>query len=404
MMRSRRDRAGHCHSSAEVGIVTTRKYMPETELEFFAVTAPGLEALTASELRTLGMKPRAIRNGGIELKGSMRDVYLANIALRTASRVLLRVATFHASSFHELERRASRMQWGLIAATSRPVSFRVTCRKSALYHSDAVAERLAAAATRAGIAVAASESADDEESGDAGQMVVVRLDHDRVSMSVDSSGELLHRRGYRQAIAKAPLRETIAAAMLIASGWRPESALLDPMCGSGTIPIEAALIARRIAPGLRRRFAFMDWAGFDATTWESVRDELRSAELPATPSVIQGRDRDGGGVVASMANATRAGVESDIDFAQGALSASEPASEHGWLITNPPYGIRVGTDVRNLYAKLGALIRTSFAGWRLGMLSASEALDRQLRVPLEEAFETRNGGIRVRFMRSVEGA
>src|SRR5688572_26128189 len=172
--------------------------------------------------------------------------------MRTASRVIVRVAEFPARAFHELERRAARVPWERFVAPGAPAAFRVTCRKSRLYHSDAVAQRLHAAAARAGatVGVAAMEEGEDEAAlrteGVGAQLFVVRLLHDVVTISADSSGALLHRRGYRQAIGRAPLRETLAAAMLLASGWRPDRPLVDPLCGSGTIAIEAALLARRI--------------------------------------------------------------------------------------------------------------------------------------------------------------
>jgi putative N6-adenine-specific DNA methylase len=285
------------------------------------------------------------------------------------------------------------------------VRFRVTCHKSALYHSDAVAQRLAESAMAAtGAGVAEVTEVEDEE-GSAEQLFIVRLDHDTVTISADSSGALLHRRGYRQAIAKAPLRETLAAAMLLASGWSAERPLIDPMCGSGTIPIEAALLARRIAPGIGRSFAFERWAAFDEGRWGRIRERALAEALPSAPQPIVAADRDAGAIAACASNAARAGVTEDVEAVQRPLSATVPAGEiPGWVITNPPYGMRIGTDVRNLYARLGQLLRTSLAGWELGVLTASTALERQIGVPLERAFEASNGGIKVSFVRSKERA
>jgi putative N6-adenine-specific DNA methylase len=379
-------------------------------LDLFTVTAPGLETLTARELQTLGADARVAGAGGVAWKGTRHSLYEANLRLRTASRIIVRVARFHASSFHELERRARRVPWERFVRDHEGARFRVTCHKSALYHSDAVAQRLADSVTRAtgAIAVAAPRADDDDaepaEGADrAEQLFVVRVDHDTVTVSADSSGALLHRRGYRLATAKAPLRETIAAAMLMGSGWRPEQPLVDPMCGSGTIAIEAALIARRMAPGRARGFRCEAWPDADARAWESVRERARSEELASAPATIVASDRDAGAVEATRANAARAGVQGDITVEQRPLSAIElEAAAHGWIVTNPPYGIRVGTDVRNLYSKLGAIVRAT-PSWRLAMLSAAPALDRQLRLSLERVFDTRNGGIPVRLVRSREG-
>lgn len=376
--------------------------------------APGLEALGVRELHALGIAARVVGAGGVAWRGSLRALYDANLRLRTASRIIARVDRFHASSFHELERRAKRVPWSRFVTERDAVRFRVTCHKSALYHSDAVAQRLAESVARATGADVTHGAASDDDDGvaeaperDAAreQLFVVRVDHDTVTVSADSSGALLHRRGYRLATAKAPLRETIAAAMLLAAGWDGRTPLVDPMCGSGTIGIEGAMLARRMAPGRARGFRCESWPDADAELWRSVRAAARDEELPAAGAPVLLADRDAGAVEATRANAVRAGVESDLTVAQQALSALEVHGDAGWIITNPPYGVRVGqgTDVRNLYSRLGALLRGMPAGWDLGMLTASPALDRQLRIRLEQVFETRNGGIRVRFVRSDRG-
>jgi putative N6-adenine-specific DNA methylase len=219
-------------------------------------------------------------------------------------------------------------------------------------------------------------------------------------VSIDTSGALLHRRGYRQAVARAPLRETMAAALLLASGWDGTAPLLDPMCGSGTIPIEGALLARRIAPGARREFAFARWPGFDRARWDALLAAARARELPTSPTPIVGSDRDEGAVAAARANAERAGVAGDVALERRAISAIEPPPGPGWLVGNPPYGKRVGEgdDVRDFYAQLGKVARARLAGWTVALLSPDRALDRQLGLRLEERARTSNGGIPVRVV------
>jgi putative N6-adenine-specific DNA methylase len=223
---------------------------------------------------------------------------------------------------------------------------------------------------------------------------------DVCTVSADTSGALLHRRGYRQAVAKAPLRETLAAAMLLGSDWPGTVPLIDPMCGSGTIPIEAALLARRIAPGLGRVFAFHRWPGFDASAWNRLVAEARRNELPASPVAIRASDRDAGAVEAARANAQRAGVGPDVEIDRRSISAIEPTGNAGWVVTNPPYGLRVAEadSVRDLYAALGNVLRTRFRGWKLAMLSPGESLERQVGVALQQRFATANGGIPVRLV------
>ena len=398
----------------------------DSRLELFASTAPGLESIAAGELKTLGIRGRQ-EIGGVGFATDLDGLYQANLWVRTASRVVVRLGRFHASTFYELERRAKKLPWESFLPASGPVRLRVTCRKSRLYHSDAVAERVLSviskaasrsipvipgfndertSANRAEGAEHADET-DDTETGTgvdgSAQLFIVRIVHDEVEISADSSGELLHRRGYRQEIAKAPLRETLAAAMVLASGWRSGEPLLDPMCGSGTIPIEAAMIARGIAPGLQRRFQFMGWPGFNPSHWNSVLEKARDSATHSGER-IRGSDRDGGAIQAAMRNAERAGVADTIEFREGAISGAiagidDVGDRTGWVLTNPPYGIRIGEseDLRNLYATVGAGLRAK-AGWRLGVLTSDTGLVGQTRLPMVPRFATRNGGIPVTFM------
>lgn len=367
-------------------------------MNYFAMTAPGLEGIVARELKDLGMRIGKSVAGGVEFRGSRADLWRANLWSRVANRIVVRVEEFHASSFHELERRAKKVEWSTYFESGRPVRFRVTSRKSKLYHSDAVAERLAKAAARSG-AVIADDSDDEEHDSDA-QLFIVRLADDMCSISVDSSGELLHRRGYRQAVAKAPLRETLAAAMLIGSGWDKKSPLVDPMCGSGTIAIEGAMMARNMAPGAQRKFAFEAWPDHDSKSWKAMVDEAVSGQLDRSPARIIASDRDAGAVTAASANARRAQVLEDIEIGTRAISEVELPSEAGWVVSNPPYGLRVGESgpLRNLYARLGLIIRERAAGYVLALLSADKSLESQLKMKLKEVFRTSNGGIPVRLV------
>ncbi len=384
----------------------------------FAVTAPGLEMLAARELRALGARRVKVEPGGVAFGADAARLLSANLRLRTVSRVIVRLAEFPARAFHELERRARQVPWERVVAPGHAVRMRVTCRKSRLYHSDAVAERLLAAVERRvpGIVAggretppddtALGDAADDdshEGEGEGEQLIVVRVFRDRVLVSADSSGALLHRRGYRQAVAKAPLRETLAAAVLMGAGWDPTSPLVDPMCGSGTIAIEGALLARRIAPGLGRAFAMEGWPEVDRAVVATERDRAREEMLPAAPAPIVAADRDEGAVAAARANAERAGVAADVTVVHRPLSATEPPTgthERGWLVTNPPYGARIGERdrLRDLYARLGQVARTRFPGWTVALLSADAALEAQVGLELRERLETRNGGLPVRLV------
>jgi putative N6-adenine-specific DNA methylase len=381
-------------------------------LPCLAVTAPGLAPLAEQELRAIGITPDAVAPEGVSFSASAARLYAANLWLRTATRIVVRVASFRAETFAELERRARRVAWSRYITAGAAVRIRVTCRKSRLYHSDAVAERIAGAVERAG-GIPMLEAERESEavrpagaggSGRAGgQLIMVRCFRDDCTVSMDSSGELLHRRGYRQETAKAPLRETLAAAVLMASGWGCRGPLLDPMCGSGTIVIEGALLARRRAPGLARRFAFMQWPEFDAAAWHTLVSDARSQEGAATPVPIRGSDRDPGATAAAAGNATRAGVAEDIGFVTCPISAIEPPAGPGWLVTNPPYGVRVGERdrLRNLYAQLGQVARAKCPGWTVAVVSGNRMLTRHTRLPFTAVLTTTNGGLPVELARAV---
>ncbi|OQA14265.1 MAG: Ribosomal RNA large subunit methyltransferase L [Chloroflexi bacterium ADurb.Bin360] len=334
--------------------------------------------------------------GGLEFAGSLRDLYRLNLHLRTASRVIVRLGEFYAAAFSELRTKASHLPWERYLRPGQPVAVRVTCHQSKLYHSDAVAERvLGAIGDRLGIP--AEPAAWDEDSSEAPpQGVVVRLSNNMCTVSMDSSGALLHRRGYRLATAKAPLRETLAAAMLLASGWNMEAPLLDPFCGSGTIPIEAALLAQRIAPGKIRRFAFMDWTSFEADLWTEEHAAAIAAEREAMPLLLAS-DRDAGAIRAAEANAGRAGIAGAITYTCQAVSAITPPPGPGWVVTNPPYGVRVSADkdLRNLYAQLGHVLRLRCPGWQVALLCNSLPLLHQIQMSLDTSRSWVNGGLRV---------
>jgi putative N6-adenine-specific DNA methylase len=398
---------------------------------YFAVTAPGLEPFTAQELHALellpvpgtihreegkdakniGEKEKNLRElipcavniepGGVLFKGNLSTLYRANLHLRTASRILARLGNFfNATTFAELQKRLSRLPWERCLSPGQPVSIRVTCHQSKLYHSDAVA-RIVSAALAERLGQASPNLKANNDSNEPPQLVVVRLAEDQCTVSVDSSGTLLHKRGYRQAVAKAPLRETLAAGLLLASGWDKASSLLDPFCGSGTIPIEAALLALGIPPGIKRRFAFMDWPGYEESLWQGIAGGWQKAE--SEPPPILASDRDAGAIKMAQVNAERAGVSDRIEFKCQAVSSITPPPDPGWAVTNPPYGLRVseGKNLRNLYAQFGNVLREKCTGWNLAVLCSDPALLGQMRIKLDSSLSLVNGGIRVRLGRGI---
>jgi putative N6-adenine-specific DNA methylase len=373
--------------------------------ELFAVALPGLEPLVAAELDRLGLGPGRVVPGGVAFRGDWAALVAANLHLRTATRVLVRLAQFPAVSFPVLSRRLVDIAWEDLFPAHAPVrlAVRATAHKSRLYHTGAIAERVhLAVAARLGAHVELARPHDDGDDGPetgpshATLLLVVRLDRDRCTVSVDSSGDPLHRRGYRLATAKAPLRPTLAAALLAAAGWRPGEPLLDPFCGSGTIAIEAALQAHGKPAGALREFACARWPAL-AAAYPALR--AAAADLspaPCASAPILASDRDPGAVEAARANARRAGVEGAITFAVRPFAACEPVGPRGLLLTNPPYGVRVGRTrtLRDLYAHIGHVLRDRFPDWRAAILCPPD-LRVTVGLDLRPVLSTRTGGLAV---------
>lgn len=377
----------------------------------FAIAAPGLAPLVAAELASLGIVVQRVEPAGVAFDASPEELFRVNCWSRLATRIVVRLDQFEARDFATLEKRAQRVPWREVLAPGVTAELSVTCRKSRLYHSDAVAERVARGIERAmpGVRTAAARG-DDDDVGDVDdasvgrtQRILVRLDHDVCTVSADASGALLHRRGWRLNTGKAPLRETLAAALLVASGWPANVPLVDPMCGAGTIVIEAALLARNIAPGLARAFACEFWPGADVRIAAAVRDFARAAVRPCDVPIVAG-DRDTGAIEATRTNAERAGVLDALTIVHQPLSDVRLSSYGGvgWLVTNPPYGIRTGhvETLHALWGRLGAVVREGGPGWTLGVVVPDQSLVNEIRLPLDRIVSTTTGGREVAFARS----
>jgi putative N6-adenine-specific DNA methylase len=362
------------------------------EFEIFLATVPGLEEALLAEVRGKGFRqPRAIP-GGVVLSGGWPEVWRANLWIRGAGAVLARIARFHAGHLSELDARARRVPWAELLRPGIPFRVEASCAKSRIYHSGAAAERIATA-IRATLGAPESPEADI--------VIRARLDHDTCTISLDTSGEPLHRRGYKQAVNAAPLRETMASLFLLQCGYTGTEPVVDPMCGSGTFVIEAAEIAARLNPGRARRFAFEQLATFDAEAWARMRAVASRRDPPAR---CHGMDRDAGAIEMSRANAARAGVQDHTEFHQAPISALEPPpGPPGLVIVNPPFGERLGEAARlvPLYQTLGHRLRTRFAGWRVGLVANEARLAQATGLPfLPPGPAVPHGGLRVRLFRT----
>jgi len=376
--------------------------------QIFISCAPGIEPILKEEIRGLGLYSNpdgenvrldysGEEAGGVQLEGRLEDVYKCNLHLRTASRVSVRLGEFYTAAFSELRKKASRLSWEHFLVPGQAVRLSVTCHKSKLYHSDAVAERVLGAINDRFTALTSKNS--PCKLSDEGQLILVRLVNNQCTVSVDSSGNLLHKRGYRQETAKAPLRETLAAALLLAAGYDGSLPLIDPFCGSGTIPIEAALIAGHIPPGIAREFAFTHWPNFDPAAWGALLQAARKGITPPSQPIF-GYDRDAGAVKIAASNAARAGQKDIASFRQQPISELQALNTPGWIVTNPPYGVRVNSnkDLRDLYARFGSIILNSFNGWQVGVLCNDPVLAGNLGLPAPDSeWRFINGGIPVKF-------
>jgi putative N6-adenine-specific DNA methylase len=355
-----------------------------SRLQLFVVVAPGLERLAAAEVAELGVPSGRIKvqHGGLDVQATTRQLYALHRWGRIPTRVLVRTAQGTARRWDELQQLVRTVDWDAVVAPGAPIELHVASHRSTLYHQGAIAERVAEAIGRPVV--------DGDRQGAQGQDVHVRFDRDRVVLSVDASGELLHRRGWRSTTHRSPLRTTLAAAMIRAAGWDGSTPLIDPMCGSGTIPIEAALAASG-AP-IDRDFAFRHWPSFEPGTWASVTGSGRPDRLTAP---VLAADRDAGAVRGCEEHVRAAGLDGRVSVEHATLTAQRWPDTPALVVTNPPYGRRVGGgDLRDLYAALGR--RVLEGGHRLALLATDPRLVAATGVPLTEAFATTNGGIEVR--------
>ncbi len=359
--------------------------------EIFLVATPGLEAPLVAEVRDLGWQAD-IQPGGVVIHGGWPDVWRANLWLRGATRVLARVGSFRALHLAQLDKRARKFPWDRVLRRDLPVRVETTCKASRIYHAGAATQRI--------------ERAIAEELGapladDAGIVVKARIEDDLVTISLDTTGESLHKRGHKVAVAKAPMRETMAAMFLREMGFDGTQPVLDPMCGSGTFVIEAAEIAAGLAPGRSRSFAFENLSSFDPVAWRAMR-KLPPART--SPAQFFGSDRDAGAIRMSIANAERAGVGGFTSFDCRPISdLQRPDGPPGIVIINPPYGARIGNKgpLFGLHAAMGEVFRSRFAGWRVGIVTSEAGLAKATGLPFQPPGPiVAHGGLKVRLWRT----
>jgi 23S rRNA (guanine2445-N2)-methyltransferase / 23S rRNA (guanine2069-N7)-methyltransferase len=373
----------------------------------FVATAPlGAADLLAQELAAQGVGELNERPWGVTWSGGLDSAYRACLWSRVASRVLLRLHEAPAPTPEALYAAVRAVDWSAQLAPGATLAVDFDSVRSTITHT-----HFGALKVKDAIVDQLREARGERPSIDTARpdvRVSVRVVADRATIAVDLSGESLHRRGYRGAGVAAPLKENLAAALLLRCGW-PElyaagGAFLDPLCGSGTLPIEAGLMAADIAPGLTRAgWGFSGWAGHESATWAALLAEAdgRAARSTLTPGRIAGSDRDPGAVRAAREGVERSGLAGLVAIERRPLADARPQAPAGLLLVNPPYGERIGADstLRELYAELGRLLREHFVGWRAGVFTGNPALGRERGVEARRTHRLYNGPIEARLLR-----
>ncbi len=370
------------------------------EYQYFVPAARGLESLAAGELKSIGARDVQVQTGGVAFRGPLETGYRANLWLRTGVRVLLLLREFHLSNADDLYHQALDIPWETWFDLNKTFAVHANVRDSVLRHSHYVALKVKDAVADRFRRVCKQRPNVNTASPDISINVYLKANWGQLYL--DMSGESLHRRGYRSEKGAAPLNEALAAGMLMLAGYTGKQPLIDPMCGSGTLPIEAALIARQIAPGLlRSNFAFQHWRNFDGRLWQSITEEARRRQLSAAPAPILGSDIDHQVLEAARANAERAGVLQDIQFEKHAFHEIRPVGARGILICNPPYGERLGSQasLADLYKTIGSVLKRRFKGYTAYIFTGSRQLARHIGLKPTRRFVLYNGPIECRYLR-----
>jgi len=379
-----------------------RRRVTGREQIFFAATAPGLEDLCRREFLALSFPEKSLSasEGGVTFSGRVHDCYIANLHLRTANRILMRIEAFKATNFRMLKRKLADFPWELYLQPHHPYELSVSARQSRLYHTEAIAEQFKA--NIMGRLGNSFQDVQDDRKAGWSQKIFVRVAGDGVTVSLDSTGEHLYKRGIKTQGGKAPVRETIAAAVLQFAGYDGKEPLVDPMCGSGTFSLEGALMANHIPAGWFRQFAFEAWPFFLPERWKHIRREAEKEFLRPEKPVIFSSDQDL--AVCNMLNSLIKKNElSDtvqvfhrnfFDISVSDLSNMIGKGRKGIVVINPPYGLRLGTwkESETLFTEICVKLSRDFKGWKLALIVPRRRLLRKIPFQVEK-YPVFHGGL-----------
>ncbi|MEL7070096.1 MAG: THUMP domain-containing protein [Cyanobacteria bacterium J06581_3] len=368
--------------------------------QYFATVARGLELLLVDELEALGAK--AVEPGfcGAAFKGDCALLYKVNLWARLPFRILLRLAEFDCVTGEDLYAGVQRIDWSRYLTPELTLAVTATGKTTALNHTHFTSLQVKNAIVQQQTDTLGYRSDVDTHEPDV--RINVHLHQARATISLDSSGDSLHRRGYRPAVGAAPLKESLASALIQMSGWTPDQAFFDPLCGSGTLPLEAALRSLRVAPGLfRERFGFETWLDFDEALWDDMLNGAEDRQREDLLAFVGGSDRDLNVIVQANSNAQKCGIEHLVQFQQSELEKVEAPADSGIVMCNPPYGERLGkdTDLAAFYKLLGNVLKQRFKGWTAYVLSGNKALSRNIGMKSAERMPVYNGALLCQLMK-----
>ncbi len=363
------------------------------EHTFFAVCTPGLENICMTEILATGILKKDIRrlHGGIEFDTKLAKAIELNLVLGTPSRIIMRIGNFKADSFGKLEKKINAIDWILYLKKGCPIQFKVTTKKSRLYHSDAIAQRcqtIVSSHIGQHQNPATNNAQADSPSTDASlQTIYIRADNDQFTISLDTSGEILFKRSIKQKVTHAPLRENLAFAMLSWAGFSKDDILIDPMCGSGTFSIEAAMIKSNLCPGFFRSFAFEHWPAFSPKAFAHFKKQ-RQKNVDINPKKqIFASDADDDAIAAIKQNISDYPFNPMIDIGLKDFFSIDPtklSSQKGVIMLNPPYGRRIGSKSATpaFFLEIAKKLTADFKGWRIGILLPDKDCTKALGLPL----------------------
>jgi putative N6-adenine-specific DNA methylase len=364
---------------------------------YFATVARGLEPIAAQELERLGASDVRPDFTGVHFVGDRSLLYRVNLWARTIFRVLVTLREFHCPDAERLYQEVQKIPWEQYLQPHNTLAVNATGGNQKLNHTHFTALQVKNAIVDQQRRQFGQRSSVDTQNPDL--LVNAHIHQNRCILSLDSSGSSLHKRGYRPAMGLAPLKETLAAALLDMAEWEPSLPFLDPLCGSGTLPLEASLKALNIAPGLfRRQFAFEKWSDFDEPLWQQLLKEAENSELSELKAPIIGCDRDLDILNQARINAEQCGLADKLTFTQkdlSVLSLLDAPADRGVIICNPPYGERIGDvqELGDLYKLLGDVFKQSFKGWTAFVLTGNKELAKRVGLKASRRIPVYNGSI-----------